>query len=101
MRLNYPPKSSISPERDGSRERLIAAMAAIALDPHLLVRLDSKSAPRARSFRERTEVRLLCVSDACALDALALLCLTISMPAPTSMRSYAKSMLAATYLLPF
>ena len=76
-------------------------MEAAAIDPHLLVRLDSKSAPRARSFRERTEVRLLCVSDACALDALALLCLTISMPAPTSMRSYAKSMLAATYLLPF
>ena len=48
-------------------------VAAAALDPHLLVRLDSKSAPRARSFRERTEVRLLCVSDACALDALAAL----------------------------
>jgi len=61
MRLNYPPKSSISPERDGSRERLIAAMAAIALDPHLLVRLDSKSTPRARSFRERVRGALLCV----------------------------------------
>ena len=44
-------------------------MEAAAIDPHQLVRLDAKSAPRARSFRERTEVRLLCVSDACALDA--------------------------------
>ena len=44
-------------------------MEVAAIDPHQLVRLDSKSAPRARSFRERTEVRLLCVSDACALDA--------------------------------
>ena len=55
-------------------------MEAAVIDPHQLVRLDSKSAPRARSFRERTEVRLLCVSDACALDALAHLCLTMSTP---------------------
>ena len=47
-----------------SRRRLIAAMAASALDPHLLVGLDAKSTPCARSFRERAEVCLLCVSDA-------------------------------------
>ena len=56
-----------------SRGRLIAAMAASALDPHLLVGLDAKSTPRARSFRERAEVCLLCVSDACLLDAPACL----------------------------
>ena len=44
-------------------------MAAIALDPHRLVRSYSKSAPRARSFRERAEVCVLCVSGACAFDA--------------------------------
>ncbi len=52
-----------------NRHEHLKIMEAAALDLHLLVRLDSKSAPRARSFRERTEVRLLCVSDACALDA--------------------------------
>ena len=41
-------------------------MAASALDPHILVRLDSKSIPRAHSFRERGRGALLCVSDACA-----------------------------------
>ena len=76
-------------------------MEVAAIDPHQLVRLDSKSAPRARSFRERTEVRLVCVSDACALDALAHLCLTMSTQAPRWMKASAKSMLAAKYLLPF
>ena len=78
-------------------------MEAAAINPHQLVRLDAKSAPRAHSFRERTEVRLLCVSDACALASMrvAHLCLTMSTPAPMWMRASAKSMLAATYLLPF
>ena len=84
-----------------NRHKHLKIMEAAALDLHLLVRLDSKSAPRARSFRERTEVRLLCVSDACALDALAHLCLTMSTQAPRWMRASAKSMRAATYLLPF
>ena len=48
------------------------------LDPHVLVRSDSKSAPRARSFRERAEVRHLCVQGACTLDALVHLCLIMS-----------------------
>ena len=76
-------------------------MEAAAINPHQLVRLDAKSASRTRLFRERTEVRLLCVSDACALDALAHLCLTMSTQAPRWMKASAKSMLAATYLLPF
>ena len=44
-------------------------MAAIALDPHQLVRFDSNITPRARSFRERVEVCVLRVSGACAFDA--------------------------------
>ena len=43
----------ILPEIGGSRDGWSEAMAASALDPHVLVRLDSKSIPRARSFRER------------------------------------------------
>ena len=53
-------------------------MAASVLDPHVLVRSDSKSAPRPRSFRERAEVRHLCVYDACTLDALVHLHLIMS-----------------------
>ena len=53
-------------------------MAASVLDPYVLVRSDSKSAPRARSFRERAEVRHLCVYDACTPDALVHLCLIMS-----------------------
>ena len=41
-------------------------MAKASLDVVTLVRLDSKSTPRVRSFRERAEVCLLCVCDACA-----------------------------------
>ena len=48
-------------------------MATLSLDPHLLVRLDAKSTPRVRSFRERVRDALLCVLDACALDAPACL----------------------------
>ena len=70
FQLNEHPKSSISPERSGSRAGSSIAMAAIALDPHQLVRSDSKITPRARSFRERVRGALLCVSDACARDAL-------------------------------
>ena len=69
MRLNYDPKSSISPESAVGLELWCIAIAAIALDLHRLSRSYSKSTPRARSFRERAEVCVLCVSGACAFDA--------------------------------
>ena len=75
-------------------------MAAIALDPHQLVRLDSKSTPRARSFREWVRGALLCVSDACALDALEHFFLTMMPPPRSRIRSSAKTMFAATHRLP-
>ena len=64
--LNYNHKTSISPECGSSRERLIAAMATLSLDPHLLVRLDAKaylaparsaSEPRCAFFASGTPVR--------------------------------------------
>ena len=82
MRLNYDPKSSISPESAVGLELWRIAMAAIALDPHRLARSYSKSTPRARSFRERAEACLLCVSYACAFDGSLRLSLTMSTAAP-------------------
>ena len=77
-------------------------MEAAAINPHQLVRLDAKKAhlaparfasgPRCAFFESRTPVRSMRVAH---------LCLTMSTPAPMWMRASAKSMLAATYLLPF
>ena len=41
-------------------------MATLSLDVVILVRSDTKSTPRVRSFRERVRGALLCVRDACA-----------------------------------
>ena len=84
-----------------SRERLIAAMATLSLDPHLLVRLDSKSAPRARSFRERCRGALRCVwRRLCARCAL-VPALTMSTAAMRSNCSSARRRLAETNRQPF
>ena len=70
--------------------------------PHHLVRLDSRkrtsrplvfaSGPRCAFFASRMPVRSMRVAH---------LCLTMSTQAPRWMRASAKSMRAATYLLPF
>ena len=78
MSIFYLPFYQILPEIGGSRDGWSEAMAASALDPHILVRLDSKSIPRSRSFRERGRGAFLCVSDACADHCALVPALTMS-----------------------